>query len=121
MTKAELKEVLSVYPQIRTAVLKGERQTAVKKYRQQKNMEISDWIRGLEANFRILIENEDVLIVEIIKKSYFLGQKDREIIMNLPVTDCGYYRIKKSIEDKLYNMLIADGFVKKEEITENKL
>ena len=121
MTKSDLKQILSVYPKIRNAIIKGKKQVSIIKYRRKKNIEIADRIKSFENYFNVLIKNENAVIAEIIDKAYFQGLKATEIIMNSPISECGYYRIKKSIEEKIYELLIADGFVTKNEIINNVL
>ena len=121
MTKYRLKEFLLIYPKVRKTVLQGKEIAVIEKYRRKKEIEIPEWAKAVEAGLKSIASAEDGLIAEIIEMSYFQGLKDREIIVKLPVSDSGFYRIKKGIEEKLYELLIDCGFVETEEILKNKI
>ena len=77
------------------------------------------WIRGVERCINELLKTDSDTVRQIIEFSYIKGCKDREVIMRLPVSDSGYYRIKRYIEEKIYELCIVYGYVTEEDILRN--
>ena len=60
-------------------------------------------------------------IREIIRRSIAQGEKDLKAWQSVAVSESTYYRLKKQIVDKIYNLYILEGEVKMEEILEEKI
>ena len=121
MTKAELKRVLKEYAAIRNSIEVENAVVIIKRYRSELRIELQPWIRGVERGIDILLKTESEIVRRIIQLSYIKGYKDREVIMRLPVSDSGYYRIKKYIEEKIYELCIVYSYVTEEDIVANKI
>ena len=122
MTKKELKKLLRVYPIIYKDICEKKTQTIIEVYGRKKLLKIPPWIYLLDKIFQKIKEKEDDYVVtEIIDKSYKKGLKDRELLFSLPVTESGYYRLKRRLEEQIYNLYIVLGYVTEEDILKNKL
>lgn len=55
-------------------------------------------------------------ISKIIERGIILGQKDRAVMGDIPVSESVYYRWKSRLIDKIYEIYISEGFVGREEI-----
>lgn len=119
MTKLELKRILSLYSKIRRAVLIGESTAVIEKYGRKKSIEIPSWAYGIEKSICSIMRSGDEIVRQITEKLYLKGYKDHEVYMDLPVSESGFYRIKKSIEERIYEMCIVYGYVTENEIISN--
>ena len=122
MTKKELKVYLRLYPLISNAVSKRLSHYEVILYGRKKKIVIPKWLYKIENFFEEIVKSEkDFVIEEIIEKKYRQGKNDKSIIMNLPVTESGYYRLRRLIENKIYDLYIFYGDVTEEDILKNKI
>ncbi len=122
MTKRELKEFLTVYPLIKSELDKKQPSIMIKWYGRRKKIEIPIWGYELEILLQAIMKTEgDVYIKKIIKESFLQGRKDKSLLMDLPITESSYYRIKRHIEEKVYELYIIKGYVTEEEILQNKI
>jgi hypothetical protein len=119
VTRAELKQILKDYAVIRDSVEKGNTFVVIKRYRSKLPVQLPPWVSGVRRGISELLKTECDTVREIIKLSYFKGCKDREVIMRLPVSDSGYYRIKRYIEEKIYELCIVYGYVSEQDILRN--
>lgn len=96
--------------------------STIKLYGRRKEVKIPTWLFELESIFSEMILNEeDDIISKIIDESYKKGNNDRWIISSLPITESGYYRIKRKIEEKIYEIYIFKGYVSQSEIKKNRI
>ena len=70
---------------------------------------------------QILSVDENEIVKEIIEKVYRKGADDKVLLSGLPVTESGYYRLKRKLEGKIYELYIVRGDVTQDEILSNKL
>ena len=119
MTKGELKQVLKDYAVIRNSIESENAVVVIKRYRNELHFKLPPWIRGVERGIIELLKTESSLVRQIIELSYIKGCKDRDVIMRLPVSDSGYYRIKRYIEEKIYELCIVYGYVTEDDILRN--
>ena len=116
MTKSDLKEILKDYSVIQKSIGNENTQVHIKRYRKELCIELPPWIRGVECSINKLLKSENDFVCKIIELSYIKGCKDREIIMQLPISDSGYYRMKRYIEEKIYELCIVYGYVSEEDV-----
>ena len=119
MTKLELKRILSFYSKIRRSVIMGESTAVIEKYGRKKIVEIPPWGFGIERSIRSIMKTSDPIVCKIAEQLYLKGYKDHEVYVNLPISVSGFYRIKKSIEERIYEMCIVYGYVTENEIISN--
>ena len=119
MTKSELKQVLKDYAVIRNSIDAANAIVVIKRYRNEFRTTLQPWVRGVERAINELLKTESDTVRQTIEFSYIKGYKDREVIMRLPVSDSGYYRIKRYIEEKIYELCIVYGYVTEEDILQN--
>ena len=83
---------------------------------------IPTWAWKIEEVFQKIITTENNCIVnKIIDKVYRQGMEDKSVFLDLPITESGYYRLKRKLEEKIYELYISSGEVTEEEILKNKL
>lgn len=66
-------------------------------------------------------QTENYTIREIIRRSIEQGEKDLKVWQSVAVSESAYYRWKKQIVEKIYNLYVLAGDVKMEEILEEKI
>lgn len=122
MTKRELKEFLTIYPLIKSELDKKQKSIMIKRYGRSKKIEVPQWGYEIKAVLQTIMKTEgDVYIKKIIKENFLRGRKDKSLLMDLPITESSYYRIKRHIEEKVYELYIIKGYVTEEEILQNKI
>lgn len=68
-----------------------------------------------------IMNNESKLIVKIMKYWLKRGYSDERIILNVPLSRSSYYRIKRTIENKIYQCCIKRGLVSYKELLNEKI
>ena len=97
-------------------------ETVVQLYGRRKRINIPQWFWDIEEKFQKIIEAEaNSIVKDIIDMVYRRGADDKSVVVKLPITESGYYRLKRKIEEKIYELFIVSGNVTQEEILENKL
>ena len=97
-------------------------ETVIQLYGRKKKICIPEWFFKIEDVFRqILSVDENEIVKEIIEKVYRKGADDKFLLSGLPVTESGYYRLKRKLEGKIYELYIVRGDVTQDEILSNKL
>ena len=122
MKKSSLRKFLNSYYLIIESVKEKQCETEVQIYGRRKRIIIPDWGWRIEEIFQkiILVEN-NFIVNEIIDKVYSQGLEYMSLFLYLPITESGYYRLKRKLEEKIYELYIASGDVDEEEILKNKL
>ena len=122
MIKKELKHYLNMYPMIRTGAEKKSSSIETEIYGRKRMIETPMWTYNLEETLAKITESEkDIIISQIIEQVYRQGETDKRLITRLPVTESGYYRLKRKIEEKIYELYIVNGSVTENEILSNKI
>ena len=122
MIKKELKHYLNMYPMIRTGAEKKSSCIETEIYGRKRMIETPMWTYNLEETLAKITESEkDIIISQIIEQVYRQGETDKRLITRLPVTESGYYRLKRKIEEKIYELYIVNGSVTENEILSNKI
>ncbi len=122
MRKGELKYYLYLYRLIQEPVRNKKSETQVYIYGRRKYIRIPEWFFKIEEIMeKITTAEADYLVAEIMDNLFRQGKDDKTIISELPLTESGYYRIKRKIEDKIYAMYIVSGDVTPDEILQDKI
>lgn len=121
MTKRELKKILLIYPKIRRAVLENKSYAGIERYGRKRVIEIPSWAKLIEKSIESIMQIGDKVVCTIVEQAYLKGCRDREIYMRLPISESSYYRIKRDIEGRIYEMCIVNGYVTEEDILENDI
>lgn len=116
MNKHDLKEFLSIYPKLRGAILAGEKETVIVRYGRKKCVAVPPWAMEVEKSLREIAAHNDTVIAQIIDNLYLKGYNDCTTFSRLPVSESTFYRLKRKIEDRVFEMCIFFGHVSKAEI-----
>lgn len=120
MTRRELKHLLKRYDILTEASTNQERSVSYRTTKRNREILLPDWSCHLPNIIDEILGSERDEVVKTIIGGYLSGKKDYEMIVKVPVTESGYYRIKKTFEDRVYEMFILLGYVTKEEILSEK-
>ena len=69
----------------------------------------------------IIDQEKNDIFMRMINESVGLGRSDKEVIMDLPISESSYYRYKRKFEEKLYDIYIYTGNVSRQEILDAKI
>ena len=119
MKRNELRACLRLYPKIREAIERGDREIELIQNERKKKLELRPWVQKLpDIIMEILAGEENEVIRVMIEQSILKGRKSYEIVRALPLSERTYYRWKAKFEEKVYELLILTGEVSREEILE---
>ena len=119
MRKDEMRRYLRLYPKIREALERGDREIELIQNERKKKLELRPWVQKLpDIIMEILAGEENEVIRVMIEQSILKGRKSYEIVRALPLSERTYYRWKAKFEEKVYELLILTGEVSREEILE---
>ena len=122
MKKSSLRKFLNSYYLIIESVKEKRGETELLLYGRRKRISIPDWCWRIEEIFqKITVAENNFIVNEIIDKVYRQGVGDKSVFLDLPITESGYYRLKRKLEEKIYELYISSGDVDEEEILKNKL
>lgn len=121
MKKSELKNFIQVYSELKRMLSESDATVIIKKKRQKVRVEIKPWMYRFSEYLSLIEQKENNTIREIIRRSIEQGEKDLKIWQSVAVSESTYYRLKKQIVDKIFNLYILEGEVKMEEILEEKI
>ena len=121
MKKSELKNFIQVYSELKSMLSESDATVIIKKKRQKVRVEIKPWMYRFSKYLSLIEQKENNTIREIIRRSIEQGEKDLKIWQSVAVSESTYYRLKKQIVDKIFNLYILEGEVKMEEILEEKI
>lgn len=121
MKKSELKNFIQVYSELKSMLSESDATIIIKKKRQKVRVEIKPWMCKFSEYLSLIERTENNTIREIIRRSIAQGEKDLKVWQSVAVSESTYYRLKKQIVDKIYNLFILEGEVKMEEILEEKI
>ena len=116
MTKKELKYYLKVFNKIQKDIEENKTYSIIYVYGRKKKLLLPKWIFCLKDILFTIYDKGDELIRKVINLIYLQGFKDKEIINKIPISESGFYRMKSSIEDFIFDMYISLGYVNKSEI-----
>lgn len=59
-----------------------------------------------ELDGKIIDQEQNVIFMRMINESVRLGRSDKEVIMDLPISESSYYRYKRKFEEKLCDIYL---------------
>ena len=118
MRRQELKYYLRIYPLIRDKLDQKQMYINVYIYKRKKQIYVPSWVYLLEKILEMITTKDNKITSSIIKMLYFENLSDKNIILKLPISESSYYREKKRIEDKIFELFILFRYVSKDEILE---
>lgn len=122
MRKAELKRILQLYHQISREIHEKQSEAIKEHYGRKYRIKIPEWAWRLETFINEVVETEeDEYFTKIMIDSYVKGKSDKAILAENPISESTFYRWKRKVEEKLYELYIAEGLVSKDEIMDNKI
>ncbi len=117
MEKKELKYYIKNYRKVEQAIATGEKEIIVGRDRSPQRKELPEWTKKLKEYIHEVMEKErDEVVKKVIRESIIFGKRDREVMMKLPISEGNYYHIKQMIVEKIYELYIYDGYLKRDEI-----
>ena len=122
MQKRKLKQFLNLYPLLIDYIKAKQTEVKIQIHGRKKKLNIPIWFLKIEDILQKITEaEEDGVVKEIIDRVYRKGMDDRCVFNDLPITESSYYRLKRKIEEKIYELYIASGDVTQDEILEEKI
>lgn len=121
MKKSELKNFIQVYSELKSMLSESDATIIIKKKSQKVRIEIKPWMYRFSKYLSLIKQTENNTVREIIRRSVEQGEKDLKVWQSVAVSESTYYRLKKQIVDKIYNLYILEGEVKMEEILKEKI
>lgn len=121
MTKAELIYILQRYRFISKELNGDKKQIIFYVGNRKEVIDIDEQVRTVFSVIDDIMENETPLIVKFMTYWLKYGYSDEAIIMKLPLSRSSFYRIKRTIENKIYQCCILRGLVTYEELLNDKI
>lgn len=121
MTKAELIYILQRYHFI-AKELNGNKNPIVFYVGNRKEViDIDEQVKTVFSVIDDIMSNESPLIVKLMTYWLKYGYTDEAIIIRMPLSRSSYYRLKRTIENKIYQCCILRGLVTYEELLNDKI
>lgn len=121
MTKAELIYILQRYRYIVKAVHSKKTHISFYVGNRKEMIALDNQVEIIFSIIDDIMNNESKLIVKIMKYWLKRGYSDERIILNVPLSRSSYYRIKRTIENKIYQCCIKRGLVSYKELLNEKI
>lgn len=121
MKKSELKSFIHIYAELKNLLSKRGDIVVIKKRNRNLKIKIEPWMYRFPEFLYLIGQTENYTIREIIRRSIEQGEKDLKVWQSVAVSESAYYRWKKQIVEKIYNLYVLAGDVKMEEILEEKI
>ena len=84
-------------------------------------VKIKPWMYKFPEFLNLVEKSENHTVREIIRRNIENGEKDLTIWQSVALSESTYYRWKKQIVDKIYNLYVLAGDVRLEEILEGRI
>lgn len=121
MTKEQLIYILQRYHFI-AKELNGNKNPIVFYVGNRKEViDIDEQVKTVFSVIDDIMSNESPLIVKIMTYWLKYGYTDEAIIIRMPLSRSSYYRLKRTIENKIYQCCILRGLVTYEELLNDKI
>lgn len=121
MKKSELKYFIHIYAEIEKALLNRSETAEIRRNRKVERIEIKPWMYKLPEYLGMLERAESVIVKDIIEENIRKGKSDQKVLQLLPVSESTYYRWKKQILDKIYELYILSNDITAEEILSERI
>lgn len=117
MLREELKIYLKYYPRVVSAIRERRKEITVGRYGQKKTIVFPEWTKRLEGYVEtVLREESSPTAQEIIRESVIKGRADWKVMLDISISESSYYRVKRMIVERIYELYISEGMVTREEI-----
>ena len=121
MTKAELGYLLQRYRFIAKALNKNQQKISFYVGNRKETIIIDERVKAVISIVDDVLRSEKAMIAQIIRYRFKLGYSDEKIILSLPLSRSTYYRLKRTIENKIYQLCIYRGLVSYDELLNEKI
>ena len=121
MKKSELKNFVQIYAEIKNALIKRIEVVEIIKRNRKVRVKINPWMYKFPEFLNLVGRSENHTVREIIRRNIENGEKDLTIWQSVALSESTYYRWKKQIVDKIYNLYVLAGDVRLEEILEGRI
>lgn len=121
MKKSELKNFVQIYAEIKNALIKRSDVVEIIKRNRKVRVKIKSWMYKFPEFLNLVEKSENHTVREIIRRNIENGEKDLTIWQSVALSESTYYRWKKQIVDKIYNLYVLAGDVRLEEILEGRI
>ena len=121
MTKAELDYILQRYRIIKKAMKEKKHSISFYIGKRKEVIVIDDKIKAVFSIINDLMHHEKPMVVSIMRYWFKLGYGDIRILSMVPLSRSSYYRIKRTIENKIYQCCIFRGLVSYDELMNERI
>ena len=121
MKKSELKNFVQIYAEIKNTLIKRSDVVEIIKRNRKVRVKIKPWMYKFPEFLNLVEKSENHTVREIIRRNIENGEKDLTIWQSVALSESTYYRWKKQIGDKIYNLYVLAGDVRLEEILEGRI
>lgn len=121
MKKSELKSFVQIYAEIKNALIKKSNVVEIIKRNRKMRITIKPWMYKFPQFLALIEKSENYTVREIIKRSIEKGEKDFMVWQVVALSESTYYRWKKQIIEKIYNLYVLAGDVRLEEILQERI
>ena len=121
MTKAELIYILQRYYFIAKEINSNKSQISFYVGNRKEVIKLDEQIKIVFSVIEDIMSNETPIVVKIMTLWIKYRHSDEYIIMKVPLSRSAYYRLKRTIENKIYQCCILRGLVTYEELLSEKI
>ena len=113
--KSEVKFLLQVYYQFKNR-LSGDSASVIFGGEKRK-IALTKEVKALNGILTDVLSTEECdCTKQILSEVIISGRRDKDVMYRLPVSESTYFRLKKELINKIYDMFIYYGFATKEEV-----
>lgn len=122
MLREELKIYLKYYPKVVRAIKERRQEITIGRYGQKKTIAFPEWTKRLEGYVEEVLKGESSPTAqEIIRESVMKGRADWKVMLDISISESSYYRMKRMITERIYELYISEGMVTREEILQESV
>lgn len=122
MLRKELKIYVKYYSKVVRAIKEDRREITIGRYGQKKTLVFPEWTKRLEEYIQEILMGESSLVAQkIINESVIKGKADWKVMLDVSVSESSYYRVKRTIIERIYELYISEGLVTREEILQESV
>lgn len=122
MLREELKIYLKYYPKVVRAIKEKRQEITIGRYGQKKTIVFAEWAKRLEGYVEEVLKGESSPTAqEIIRESVMKGRADWKVMLDISISESSYYRMKRMITERIYELYISEGMVTREEILQESV
>lgn len=122
MLREELKIYLKYYPKVVRAIKERRQEITIGRYGQKKTIVFAEWAKRLEGYVEEVLKGESSPTAqEIIRESVMKGRADWKVMLEVSISESSYYRMKRMITERIYELYVSEGMVTREEILQESV